>query len=1013
MSKKCIKCNFENPEGFVYCGRCGSKLIEKRIGERRRVSVMFVDVAGFTDLSERKDAEEVLNILNFFFTEAKKIIENYHGTIDKYIGDAILCFFGVKGEYENHAERAIRAGLEIIDFLNSVRFSQKIGVHIGINSGEILLTEIGIDKPLDYTVLGDTVNLAQRLESLAGFNEILVSESTKDLAGEIFDFKPLRVRKIKGILRKVKVYKVEGIKEKKGEKMKFPFVGREELITALLKEIEEKRRIKVFIIKGEPGCGKTSILNKIAELVKNKFNIFIFRASLYGGDLNILSDEFRKKFKIEKRPFEKNWIEFIRSIRKRKSLFLFDDMQWADSLSYEFIKFVIEKIEIPSSFLIFTREENIPLRYLIGIDTKVFEVKGFNYDEFREFIKKVKPDIPIHLQEEIYEKTKGNPLFITEIIKVGEGKISDKIDSIVISEIERMESELREKIKIISIIGPSFDEELLKLIGFSERDLEKIISKGYIFKEGDKYFFKTPLLQETIYNTLLKEERKTIHKRIWEKIKDRENVNSIYHAYKGGLFEEVIKRGEEITEKLFEKGSISDLKIATDFIEKSCIELKKELPSKILYKRIFSLIHLGYFEEAKKLISRLNKKERYYYELLALYYNFIGKKKECIDILKEGIKFLKKEGWKLLLPLAEVLLDTGNFKKGLEVLKKLKDKEKLFNEKDRLRFLILYQTALENTGEYARSLEICNRIYNETEKLSLREVSNLEYSIAFNLMMLGKIDESEEWFEKSIKNYEFLREYRSLSTVLLEYSYLLYTKGNYEVAIKNIERAKNLAEGLKDIDVLAKSNAYEGIVYLAMGKFKKAENSFKMSIHLLKGEKIHKAIYSNILHNYATLLIYQKKFRESIPYFEDVIRIAKEENNKFAENLNLYSIALSYFLSGEISKALDYIKKPLIYLKREKIPVFLFRTLSLLYKIKILKGEKNEGILKEIKRIAKEAKREDFLLLYKFYKLWNYGNIRELKEMLEIIKERLRFNVYLIERYSISVLKNLSDKNYF
>ncbi|MEN3046423.1 MAG: tetratricopeptide repeat protein, partial [Candidatus Hydrothermales bacterium] len=494
---------------------------------------------------------------------------------------------------------------------------------------------------------------------------------------------------------------------------------------------------------------------------------------------------------------------------------------------------------------------------------------------------------------------------------------------------------------------------------------------------------------------------------------EREDLSSIYHAYRGELYEEVIKEGGKIIEKLFERGSISDLKIATDFLIKSYEKLETELPSNVLHKRIFSLIHLGYFEEAKRLIDRLSKKERCYYELSSLYYNFIGDKEKSVEILKEGVSSLRREGWKLLLPLAEVLLDMGNFREGFSVLKKLKDKEDKFEEKERLKFLILYQTALENIGEYAKSLEICEKIYREADKLSLRDVSNLEYSIAFNLLMLGKVDEAEKWFEKSIENYEFLREYRSLSSVLLEYSYLLYTKGDYEGAIEKIKKAKSLAEGIKDTDILAKAGAYEGIVYLAMGDFKKAEKSFKNSIYLLKGEKVHKAIYSNILHNYATLLIYRKNFKESIPYFEDVVKIAREENNRFIENLNLYSIALSYFLSGDISKALEYIEKPLIYLKKEKIPVFNFRVLSLLYKIKTLRGEKSEKILSQIKKIALETNREDFLSLYEFYKEWDSKNIKKLEEMLEMIKAKLKFNIYLIEKYSIMVLKKLSKKDYF
>lgn len=1003
MSIKCSKCSFENPDGFIFCGKCGSRLIEEKKGERKRVSVMFVDVAGFTSLSEKRDAEDVVKILNIFFTEVKKIVEYYDGKIDKYIGDACLCFFGVKGEYENHAEKAIRAALEILNFVKNLKKEYGIGVHVGINSGEILLTGIGLGETLDYTVIGDTVNLAQRIESLSGIDEILVSETTKNLAGDLFIFESLGTQKVKGKREKIKIFKVLGLSEGLKEK-RFPFVGRKEIIEKILKEIKENKKVKVFVIYGPPGIGKTSLLNKIKDLIEKEYKVYSFRASPFGGEFNIFSSEFKKSFDFKKEDDFFNFIDYIE--KKGKTVFILDDMQWADFLSYEFIKFIIERIKIPITLIIATRNKDVILRRLRGVDLDFTELKGFDYEEFKEFINKVNIFLPIHYQEEIFEKTKGNPLFINEILISKEKKIPDRIDLVIMSEVENLEESLKEILKKVSVLGPSFEERVLSLIDLKNEDLEKLVEKGYLFKEENKYYFKTPLFQETIYNTLLKEERRDIHRKILENSSDKENIFSIYHAFKAELFDDVIKFGEKMLDSLYERGSISDLKLITDFLIESYKEKNLEVSKNCIYKRIYSLLHLGFLDEAKILIENLSKEDINYYDFLSLYFNFKGEKEKSLYILKKGISLLGDKGKKLFLSLADVLLDMGEFKEAFLILEKIKDEVSFFEKRDRLKFMNLYQTALENTGEYKKSLEISLEIYKEKENLSLGEIADLESSIAFNNLMLGNLEEAENWFEKSIEKYNFLREYKSLYPVLVEYSYLLYIKGEFEKALKNLKKAKYLAESMRDKEYIAKIDVYEGIIFVSMGKIKKAEKSFESSKIFLTSEELFKGVNLTVIHNYATFLLYKRKFEDSITYFKKLVELSRKENDKYGENLNLYSLSLSYFLSGDIDSALKYIEEPLFYSKKEKLKVFNFRVLSLLYKIKIIKKEDTSCILKELKDIVKITKRDDLALLYNYYRLFSYEkDFKEIKNNLKNLKKELKFNIYLIEKFSLDVLK--------
>jgi adenylate cyclase len=183
-----------------------------KLNQKRVVTILFSDIRGFTQLSEKRDASEVLQLLNQYLNQQVAIIFNHHGTLDKFIGDCIMAFWGAPINNSDHAVDAIHAALamqeNLLDFQQQLPESLKgFDIGIGIHSGEAIVGLVGTDLRVDYTVIGDAVNLTSRIEGLTkSINRILVSEQTKDLASHAFDFEFKGEYKVKGRVSKVRLY---------------------------------------------------------------------------------------------------------------------------------------------------------------------------------------------------------------------------------------------------------------------------------------------------------------------------------------------------------------------------------------------------------------------------------------------------------------------------------------------------------------------------------------------------------------------------------------------------------------------------------------------------------------------------------------------------------------------------------------------------------------------------------------------------------------------------------------
>ena len=184
-------------------------------GKRAVVSVVFADVVGFTPLAESRDAEQVVALLNELFSMLTEIVFRHGGTVDKFVGDCIMAVWGAPLASADHAHKALAAAEDMMRFLETAneewrdKYDIEIRLGVGVNSGEAIVGNIGSNKRMENTVIGDVVNVAARLEAIAAPNQVLVSEATRALVGEAFALQKLGERRLTGRKTETAIYALD------------------------------------------------------------------------------------------------------------------------------------------------------------------------------------------------------------------------------------------------------------------------------------------------------------------------------------------------------------------------------------------------------------------------------------------------------------------------------------------------------------------------------------------------------------------------------------------------------------------------------------------------------------------------------------------------------------------------------------------------------------------------------------------------------------------------------------
>ncbi len=304
----CKSCFRDLPNESRFCAYCGSSVISRenqvhydpmtldssqnsrefvmpdlfRAGEykaeRRITTIMFADISGFTSFSETADPEQLRDLINACFHKMVPIIQEHGGQVDKFIGDEIMALFGAVKANEDDARRAINAAIEMLSAIEDFSRANSVSwnMHIGINTGLVVTGMVGATSKKEFSVIGDTVNVAARLTGRAQSGEILVGEKTFMLTRNYFDYEPVRGVPLKGKSAPVNVYKLKGPRRAgsaglSAYSLYSPLVGRDSeisFIKGLLEGLQEGRSF-ILWISGEAGVGKSRLMAEIRESFSN------------------------------------------------------------------------------------------------------------------------------------------------------------------------------------------------------------------------------------------------------------------------------------------------------------------------------------------------------------------------------------------------------------------------------------------------------------------------------------------------------------------------------------------------------------------------------------------------------------------------------------------------------------------------------------------------------------------------------------------------------------------------
>src|SRR5687767_11392840 len=282
----CPSCGEENPDKAKFCLECATPLTEERSPseERKTVTVLFCDLVGSTKLAEGKDPEDVRAMLRPYHELLRADIEGFGGTVEKFIGDAVMAVFGAPVAHEDDAERAVRAGLRILETIEALRTEGlEISARAAVTTGEAVVALGARPERGEGIVTGDVVNTAARLQSAAPVGAVLVDETTMRSSGAAVTFEPLEPVEAKGKAEPISVWRAVGARSRVGQPeaaTRSPYVGRQHEQRLLLETFlraERESSVQLVTVVGEPGIGKSRLVTELRAALDERPDLVTWR----------------------------------------------------------------------------------------------------------------------------------------------------------------------------------------------------------------------------------------------------------------------------------------------------------------------------------------------------------------------------------------------------------------------------------------------------------------------------------------------------------------------------------------------------------------------------------------------------------------------------------------------------------------------------------------------------------------------------------------------------------------
>ncbi len=958
----CPRCGYNNQETANFCSRCGLQLI-KMSGQRRPVAVVFADISGFTALSENLDPEEVKDLIDLCLQRLARVIQNYEGYVDKFIGDCIMALFGAPIAHEDDPLRAVLASLDLLKEIKkfSQEKKQKLSLSIGINYGLVATGDLG--RPGGYTVMGDAVNLAQRLQRAAPRGKIYVSDEVHKNTQREIVYKKLRRIKVKGRKEKVLIFTPIKARAKFGQRklQEIPMIGRTTELNHLNKILAEAQTGKgrVVAIMGEAGIGKTKLVYEfkkqlakdvfvaegkgieyhsnspyfvLKEILKKVFGIvdvdspsaisrhiseFLERT---GDSLLKIKISYYKYFlsadltKAERSHFDSMQSEdrsrllleainslFLKLSRMKTLVMIFDDCHWIDKETLDFMQSFADSIGYRPIMVV-----NL---YRPGFD--IGPIRRHPYFNLLE-LKPLAMNETITLLKTILQCDRIDEALLKLLLDKS-GSIPFYISELAINLVNNEMIDvingvacLKEKKSLI--IPRGIDELVMTKVDKLSPEIRYIINIAAVIGEE----FSLKLLSAIIPG------------------RERLRQNLLYIVQQN-----IIKITDEKGLSGDEKFSFTH-SIVRDAVYNSLLKKEqKEFHQKVGYimEKIYNLTIEEYFDALAnhfylggEILKAIEYMEKSGDQKKELYLNnaAIEIYKKCLKIIPNTMPLLSARIYEKMGTIYELIGDYENALNAYQSIVRYAENDPILQARSMRR----KANIIKNQGDYDRALSLLSKsraflksTKSQLNKSVLTELSNISSLECWLYRIKGKMDIAEkkgtEAIEivKKISDWQFdLNLRQTLTRAYNNLSVVYCVKGDYEKALLLCKSALNIAEETGDLR--SKVDAYNimGTVFKAQADYERAIDAFTMNMKITEelGDKKGMGVaYCNLGNVYQ----HRGEYTTALDLYQKFLEISQDLGEKSSISMASNNMGIIYFNIGDYARALNYFEK---YLKTSR-----------------------------------------------------------------------------------------------
>ena len=533
---------------------------------RKVVTVLFTDVAGSTALGERLDPELLRNVMWRYFEAVQTVLERHGGTVEKFIGDAVMAVFGVPAVREDDPLRAVRAAAEIQDALRDLNadLQRDHGIEIitrtAVNTGEVIVGGSAEDQKL---ATGDAVNVAARLEQAAAPGEVLVGAATYAAVADLVHAEPVPPVDAKGKSEPLTAYRLVGLRPDAPaftRPIATPFVGRQDELAVLHASYNDAvatRSARLATIVGTPGIGKSRLARELLESLRDDARILVGRCTSYGagapylpladvvrdaGDLaHVLADVGHGELAARTiehggSPDETAWAFrrlFETLAATRPLVLVVDDIHWADPALLDLVEYVAASPGDAPIFVLCTARPDLfdvrPTWAAPRAGATLVVLEPLGRDDSDELVDALAHTLAPELRERVVETAEGNPLFVEQLLAHFEhdpdaDTVPPTIQALLAARIDRLEPDERAVVQRGSVEGRLFHRgavtELLDegdgvggtLLALARKEFVR--PDRSLFPGDDGFRFNHVLIRDVAYASMPKELRSRLHERL-------------------------------------------------------------------------------------------------------------------------------------------------------------------------------------------------------------------------------------------------------------------------------------------------------------------------------------------------------------------------------------------------------------------------------------------------------------------------------------------------------------------